>query len=114
MAGVTQFAYLSFSDFIAALKGITDTTRASVFTCLPTNEQRTMALGCWLRKASNDWNDSMEVTRHRDNEIKASNMGDDKGALLREQKLIVILIVVVYYCCFFFCFVSVGRKGGGE
>ena len=105
MAGVTQFAYLSFSDFVAALKGITDTTRASVFTCLPTNEQRTMALGCWLRKASNDWNESMEVTRHRDNEIKTSNMGDDKGAFIVVVIIVVVFIVVhlVTVVCSFFC-----------
>ena len=79
MAGAQQFAVLSFSDFISALQGICDKTRASIFTCLPTSTQRVMALGCWLRNASNDWNDSIEVRKYRDKITKESNVGDDKG-----------------------------------
>jgi hypothetical protein len=81
MTGPQQFAMLSFSDFVAALLGITG-TRASIFTCLPTSTQRAMALGCWLRKASNDWNESIEVLKYRESVIKNLNMGDTQGKFL--------------------------------
>ena len=82
MSGAQQFAVLSFSDFISCLQGVTG-TRASIFTCLPNDEQRAMALGCWLRKASNDWNESLDVTKYRLSVTKSSNSGDSKGLFLQ-------------------------------
>ena len=72
MAGARQFPVLTFSDFVSALVGITN-TRASVFACLPTSGQRAMALGIWMRNAASDWADSREVTHARDKETMSVN-----------------------------------------
>ena len=85
MAGATQFRTLSFSDFVAALLGITF-TRASLFTVFPTKEQRVLALCCYMRKQAVDWNESLEVTRARDRETHSINSGDSKGRFLEHGK----------------------------
>ena len=85
MAGATQFRTLSFSDFVAALFGITF-TRASIFTVFPTKEQRVLALCCYMRKQAVDWNESLEVTRARDKETCSVNSGDSKGRFLEHGK----------------------------
>lgn len=85
MAGATQFRTLSFSDFVAALFGITF-TRASIFTVFPTKEQRVMALCCYMREQAVNWNESLEVTRARDKETASINAGDSRGRFLEHGK----------------------------